>query len=89
MLQENPVDICSRMNARSNDCTLDDCEIEDGTDPSLCGHDRIPVKWAFLRAIEVVLCIKKSQGLTVDAHKINRGRFDAVFAAEVLDATGT
>ena len=60
MLQENPVDICSRMNARSNDCTLDDCEIEDGTDPSLCGHDRIPVKWAFLRAIEVVLCIRES-----------------------------
>lgn len=72
MPQENPVDICSRMSARSNDCTLDDCEIEDGTDPSLRGHDRIPVKWVFWRAIGIVLCIGESQGLTVDAHKVDR-----------------
>lgn len=72
MPQENPVDICSRMSARSNDCTLDDCEIEDGTDPSLRGHDRIPVKWVFWRAIGIVLCIRESQGLTVDAHKVDR-----------------
>ena len=72
MPQENPVDICSRMSARSNDCTLDDCEIEDGTDPSLRGHDRIPVNWVFWRAIGIVLCIGESQGLTVDAHKVDR-----------------
>jgi hypothetical protein len=70
--QENPVDICSRMSARSNDCTLDDYEIEDGTDPSLRGHDRIPVKWVFWRAIGIVLCIRESQGLAVDAHKVDR-----------------
>jgi hypothetical protein len=30
------------------------------------------VKWVFWRAIGIVLCIRESQGLTVDAHKVDR-----------------